>query len=282
MDEKGVSFFYALVKFFHLLFPNSHFPKLPHKIKISSNRRLLQSYIYSRLKSIWDVGIKMCFSSNYFFYSHFPSQFFYPNKPLSYYYSTSPFSFSFAQFSCYHSPESHHLRRQNACKFSFFSLMCFFLKKLFSLSGFLFKSSLLSVLLYGLLWDLINFTWVIFVFDFLMFLLLLLLQVFVPPHPLIKHWVSVLRNEQTPCAVFSMLKYNLIAAWLIWLAMLAILYVIWAHKCDFSSAINASCWLLGCNLSFNCIQIGFQSERSRNQRAFIARIFVIFNIWSVM
>uniref|UniRef100_A0A452Z8V8 uracil phosphoribosyltransferase n=2 Tax=Aegilops tauschii subsp. strangulata TaxID=200361 RepID=A0A452Z8V8_AEGTS len=26
--------------------------------------------------------------------------------------------------------------------------------------------------------------------------------VFVPPHPLIKHWVSVLRNEQTPCAVF--------------------------------------------------------------------------------
>jgi hypothetical protein len=28
-------------------------------------------------------------------------------------------------------------------------------------------------------------------------------QVFVPPHPLIKHWVSVLRNEQTPCAIFS-------------------------------------------------------------------------------
>ncbi|XP_010692326.2 uracil phosphoribosyltransferase [Beta vulgaris subsp. vulgaris] len=27
--------------------------------------------------------------------------------------------------------------------------------------------------------------------------------VFVPPHPLIKHWVSVLRNEQTPCAVFK-------------------------------------------------------------------------------
>ncbi|EMS58314.1 Uracil phosphoribosyltransferase [Triticum urartu] len=27
-------------------------------------------------------------------------------------------------------------------------------------------------------------------------------MVFVPPHPLIKHWVSVLRNEQTPCAVF--------------------------------------------------------------------------------
>ncbi|RLM99880.1 uracil phosphoribosyltransferase-like [Panicum miliaceum] len=27
--------------------------------------------------------------------------------------------------------------------------------------------------------------------------------VFVPPHPLIKHWVSVLRNEQTPCAIFS-------------------------------------------------------------------------------
>ncbi|CAN1275495.1 Uracil phosphoribosyltransferase, partial [Linum perenne] len=26
--------------------------------------------------------------------------------------------------------------------------------------------------------------------------------VFVPPHPLIKHWVSVLRNEQTPCPVF--------------------------------------------------------------------------------
>nr|GMC91890.1 uracil phosphoribosyltransferase isoform X1 [Ipomoea batatas]GMD01445.1 uracil phosphoribosyltransferase isoform X1 [Ipomoea batatas] len=28
-------------------------------------------------------------------------------------------------------------------------------------------------------------------------------QVFVPPHPLIKHWVSVLRNEQTPCPVFK-------------------------------------------------------------------------------
>ncbi|CAA6669411.1 unnamed protein product [Spirodela intermedia] len=27
--------------------------------------------------------------------------------------------------------------------------------------------------------------------------------VFVPPHPLIKHWVSVLRNEETPCAVFK-------------------------------------------------------------------------------
>ncbi|KAG6430637.1 hypothetical protein SASPL_108709 [Salvia splendens] len=27
--------------------------------------------------------------------------------------------------------------------------------------------------------------------------------VFVPPHPLIKHWISVLRNEQTPCPVFS-------------------------------------------------------------------------------
>ncbi|XP_060202039.1 uracil phosphoribosyltransferase [Lycium barbarum] len=27
--------------------------------------------------------------------------------------------------------------------------------------------------------------------------------VFVPPHPLIKHWVSVLRNEQTPCPVFK-------------------------------------------------------------------------------
>ncbi|KAE8689789.1 Uracil phosphoribosyltransferase [Hibiscus syriacus] len=26
--------------------------------------------------------------------------------------------------------------------------------------------------------------------------------VFVPPHPLIKHWISVLRNEQTPCPVF--------------------------------------------------------------------------------
>ncbi|ERN08059.1 uracil phosphoribosyltransferase isoform X1 [Amborella trichopoda] len=26
--------------------------------------------------------------------------------------------------------------------------------------------------------------------------------VFVPPHPLIKHWVSILRNEQTPCAIF--------------------------------------------------------------------------------
>ncbi|KAK4478529.1 hypothetical protein RD792_014010 [Penstemon davidsonii] len=27
--------------------------------------------------------------------------------------------------------------------------------------------------------------------------------VFVPPHPLIKHWVSVLRNEQTPSPVFK-------------------------------------------------------------------------------
>ncbi|XWS67126.1 hypothetical protein CRYUN_Cryun05aG0260200 [Craigia yunnanensis] len=26
--------------------------------------------------------------------------------------------------------------------------------------------------------------------------------VFVPPHPLIKHWISVLRNEQTPCSIF--------------------------------------------------------------------------------
>ncbi|KAF3787132.1 Uracil phosphoribosyltransferase [Nymphaea thermarum] len=26
--------------------------------------------------------------------------------------------------------------------------------------------------------------------------------VFVPPHPLIKHWVSLLRNEQTPCPIF--------------------------------------------------------------------------------
>ncbi|TYI65683.1 hypothetical protein E1A91_D09G173000v1 [Gossypium mustelinum] len=27
--------------------------------------------------------------------------------------------------------------------------------------------------------------------------------VFVPPHPLIKHWISVLRNEQTPCPIFK-------------------------------------------------------------------------------
>ncbi|XP_056172725.1 uracil phosphoribosyltransferase isoform X1 [Syzygium oleosum] len=27
--------------------------------------------------------------------------------------------------------------------------------------------------------------------------------VFVSPHPLIKHWVSVLRNEQTPCPIFK-------------------------------------------------------------------------------
>ncbi|KAL7590212.1 uracil phosphoribosyltransferase [Lactuca sativa] len=27
--------------------------------------------------------------------------------------------------------------------------------------------------------------------------------VFVPPHPLIKHWVSVLRNEETPCPIFK-------------------------------------------------------------------------------
>ncbi|XP_059667861.1 uracil phosphoribosyltransferase [Cornus florida] len=27
--------------------------------------------------------------------------------------------------------------------------------------------------------------------------------VIVPPHPLIKHWVSILRNEQTPCPIFK-------------------------------------------------------------------------------
>ncbi|XP_020244319.1 uracil phosphoribosyltransferase [Asparagus officinalis] len=27
--------------------------------------------------------------------------------------------------------------------------------------------------------------------------------VMVPPHPLIKHWISVLRNEHTPCAIFK-------------------------------------------------------------------------------
>ncbi|KAF6176018.1 hypothetical protein GIB67_032641 [Kingdonia uniflora] len=27
--------------------------------------------------------------------------------------------------------------------------------------------------------------------------------VFVPPHPLIKHWVSILRNEDTPCPIFK-------------------------------------------------------------------------------
>jgi uracil phosphoribosyltransferase len=27
--------------------------------------------------------------------------------------------------------------------------------------------------------------------------------VFVPPHPLIKHWISVLRNEQSPCPIFK-------------------------------------------------------------------------------
>ncbi|KAK9127039.1 hypothetical protein Syun_015836 [Stephania yunnanensis] len=27
--------------------------------------------------------------------------------------------------------------------------------------------------------------------------------VFVPPHPLVKHWVSVLRNDQTPCPIFK-------------------------------------------------------------------------------
>ncbi|KAF3574003.1 hypothetical protein F2Q69_00061795 [Brassica cretica] len=27
--------------------------------------------------------------------------------------------------------------------------------------------------------------------------------VFVPPHPLIKHWISVLRNDQTPSPIFS-------------------------------------------------------------------------------
>lgn len=27
--------------------------------------------------------------------------------------------------------------------------------------------------------------------------------VFVPPHPIVKHWVSILRNEQTPCPIFK-------------------------------------------------------------------------------
>ncbi|KAI3742213.1 hypothetical protein L1987_59893 [Smallanthus sonchifolius] len=30
-----------------------------------------------------------------------------------------------------------------------------------------------------------------------------MVNVFVPPHPLIKHWVSVLRNEQTPPPIFK-------------------------------------------------------------------------------
>lgn len=46
--------------------------------------------------------------------------------------------------------------------------------------------------------------------------------VYVPPHPLIKHWVSVLRNEQTPCPVFKsamaelgrMLMYEASRDWL--------------------------------------------------------------------
>lgn len=29
------------------------------------------------------------------------------------------------------------------------------------------------------------------------------LKMYVPPHPLIKHWVSILRNEKTPCPIFS-------------------------------------------------------------------------------
>ena len=37
------------------------------------------------------------------------------------------------------------------------------------------------------------------------FIYCVLVQVMVPPHPLIKHWISVLRNEQTPCAIFSKL-----------------------------------------------------------------------------
>ncbi|KAJ0566856.1 putative uracil phosphoribosyltransferase [Helianthus annuus] len=47
--------------------------------------------------------------------------------------------------------------------------------------------------------------------------------VFVPPHPLIKHWVSVLRNEQTPCPIFKsamaelgrLLMYEASRDWLI-------------------------------------------------------------------
>ncbi|RRT84265.1 hypothetical protein B296_00000051, partial [Ensete ventricosum] len=33
--------------------------------------------------------------------------------------------------------------------------------------------------------------------------LTLCFRVNVPSHPLIKHWISVLRNEQTPCATFK-------------------------------------------------------------------------------
>jgi uracil phosphoribosyltransferase len=29
-----------------------------------------------------------------------------------------------------------------------------------------------------------------------------MLQVYVPPHPLIKHWVAVLRNKDTPDVIF--------------------------------------------------------------------------------
>jgi uracil phosphoribosyltransferase len=29
------------------------------------------------------------------------------------------------------------------------------------------------------------------------------LQVFVPPHPLIKHWLAVMRNAGTPCPIFK-------------------------------------------------------------------------------
>lgn len=32
--------------------------------------------------------------------------------------------------------------------------------------------------------------------------MLSLAQVYVPPHPLIKHWVAVLRNKQTPDVIF--------------------------------------------------------------------------------
>ncbi|KAL7219307.1 hypothetical protein ACSBR2_012391 [Camellia fascicularis] len=47
--------------------------------------------------------------------------------------------------------------------------------------------------------------------------------VFVPPHPLVKHWVAVLRNEQTPCPIFKnamaelgrLLMYEASRDWLI-------------------------------------------------------------------
>ncbi|XVE61951.1 hypothetical protein DITRI_Ditri06bG0079600 [Diplodiscus trichospermus] len=49
----------------------------------------------------------------------------------------------------------------------------------------------------------------LFVFKIGLIVFLCSFKMFVPPHLLIKHWISVLRNEQTPCPIFSEFSLNL-------------------------------------------------------------------------